>query len=94
MTDLMLVGDVIDHMRTDLARVRREFENANEYSGDVATATGHLYLGEKVYGFAHNWDHRRKELVEQLKTIEGNLDMIDTAFGDVDIELSSALEGE
>ena len=39
MTDLMIVGDVIDHMRTDLPRIRREFENANQYSEDAAAAS-------------------------------------------------------
>jgi|EndMetStandDraft_3_1072993.scaffolds.fasta_scaffold196479_3 hypothetical protein len=92
MPDLMIVGDVIEHMRTDLARVRLEFENANDYSQDAAIACGHMALGERVYDFAHNWDQRRKELVEQITTVENNLDMIDTAFGEVDIELSSALD--
>ncbi|HWH98096.1 MAG TPA: hypothetical protein VNS80_06990 [Pseudolysinimonas sp.] len=93
MGDVMIVSDVIARMRTDLGRVRREFENANANSERVAEDVGHPRLGEKVTNFAHNWDQRRKELVEQIETVEGQLSTIESAFGEVDIELSGTLDG-
>ena len=93
MGDVLIGSEVISRMRTELAQVRREFENANANSDNVAEDVGHPRLGDKVVNFAHNWDHRRKELIEQMETVEKNLDTIEQAFADVDIELSGYLDG-
>ena len=93
MPDIMIVADVVERMRTDLSKVRAEFESANSYSESAAEATGHIRLGTKVYDFSHNWDQRRKELVAQIQNIEANLDMIDTQFGELDVTLSQSLDG-
>lgn len=94
MGDVMIVSDVIARMRTDLGRVRGAFEDANADSQRVAEDVGHSRLGDKVWNFAHNWDQRRKELVEQIVTVEGQLEQIEVAFGEVDIELSGTLDGD
>jgi len=93
MSDLIVEIDVVQRMKIDLGRVRREFENANERSDEVAEAVGHRALGERVRGFAHNWDNRRKDLVEQITQIEGHLDNIQEQFDIIDIELASGLTG-
>ena len=94
MGDLVIEIDVIERMRTDLGRVRREFENANENAEDVAEAVGHPYLAERVRSFATNWDGRRRDLVEQMTTIEDQLDNIQEQFDVIDTEFASSLDGE
>lgn len=93
MGDVLIGFDVLSRMRTELSIVRREFENATANSENVAEDVGHPRLGEKVVNFAQNWDHRRKELVEQIETVEKNIDTIQQAFADVDIELAGYLDG-
>jgi len=93
MTDLVIEVDVIERMRGDLARVRREFEHANQNSDDTADAVGHDHLADRVRNFAHNWDNRRRDLLEQIETIEGQLDNLQEQFDVTDRELASGLEG-
>ena len=93
MSNLVVEIDVVQRMKTDLGRVRREFENANERSDEVADAVGHPTLADRVRGFAHNWDNRRKDLVEQITTIEGHLDNIQEQFDIIDVELASGFAG-
>ena len=92
MSDLTIEIDVIERMRGDLARVRREFENANRNSDSTADAVGHPGLADRVRGFAHNWDNRRRDLVEQIETIEGQLGNLQDQFDVTDRELASGLE--
>ncbi len=93
MSDLIIDDATIGTMLSNLARVRREFENANEKSDEVAVSVGHARLGERVRGFAHNWDRRRQDLVEQMTEIEQNLQMIRDSFADADSELTKGLGG-
>lgn len=94
MSDLIIKADVMDGMRSDLARLQREFENANENSDAVAEAVGHDWLAERVRNFAHNWDNRRKDLVEQLQTVQDNMKEIQDAFEEIDVEFANGLNGE
>lgn len=94
MSDLVIEVDVIERMRTNLGRVRREFENANDNATDAAEAVGHRYLAERVSNFAQNWDNRRRDLVEQIQTIEEQIDNIQEQFDVVDTELGSSLDGD
>jgi hypothetical protein len=93
MSDLVVEVDVIERMRGDLGRIRREFENANQNSESTAEAVGHPGLAEHVRNFAHNWDNRRRDLVEQIETIEGQLDNLQEQFDVTDRELASGLGG-
>ena len=93
MSDLILDGDVIERMRSDLGRLRREFDDANENSDAVAVAVGHSHLADKVRNFAHNWDQRRKDLVEQITTIEDNMAEISMQFATLDGDLATDLNG-
>lgn len=92
MSDLVITVDVIERMRGDLARIRREFENANRNSDSAADAVGHRGLADRVRNFAHNWDNRRRDLVEQIETIEEQLDNLQEQFDVTDRELAAGLE--
>jgi hypothetical protein len=92
MPDVVLVSDVVDRMRIDLSRVQSEFDSANDHSVAAAESTGYLRLALAVKDFASTWDHRRQELVGQIETVRGHLDMIETQFGDLEIELTRSFE--
>ena len=94
MSDLVIKIDVIERMRVDLGRLQTEFENANANSDSVAESVGHPYLGDKVRNFAHNWDQRRKDLVDQIKTIQDNMAEIQKQFDIVDEDFANSLEGK
>ncbi len=94
MPDVVMVSDLVERMRSDLATLQSEFENANSNSSGVAEHTGHGRLGEKLRHFASSWQNRRRDLIEQITTVRGHLDMIDTNFGDVEVELARSFEEE
>ena len=94
MTDLIVTADVIERMRADLSRLLNEFENANANSDSVADSVGHPHLADKVRNFAHNWDQRRKDLVDQIKTIEKNMAEIQKQFDIIDKQFADGLGGD
>lgn len=77
-----------------VATIRDEFVDANRNADEVAAAVGHPGLADRVRGFAHNWDHRRSELAEQLETVLSNLNEAAEAFESADLELAVAIEGD
>ncbi|TPW71640.1 hypothetical protein [Schumannella sp. 10F1B-5-1] len=91
MADLIVDYELLRSMSAQLATVRAEFENANAHSDAVAVAVGHGKLGDKVENFAHNWDQRRKDLVEQIEQVEKDLQKIEEKFSDADTEFATAL---
>lgn len=93
MSDLVIDGERLDTMVANLKLVREEFQNANSTSSDVAEAVGHRRLGDRVRDFAHNWDRRRQDLVEQLETVELQLNNIREQFANTDAEMKSGLDG-
>jgi len=93
MSDLIIEADVIERMRVDLGRLLKEFEDANANSDSVAESVGHPHLADKVRNFAHNWEHRRKDLIEQIRTIEKNLAEIQKQFDTVDKKFATGLGG-
>lgn len=93
MSDLIVQGDVIERMRADLNRLLSEFENANANSDSVAESVGHPHLADKVRSFASNWEHRRQDLVDQIKTIEKNMAKIQKEFDELDQDFATGLTG-
>lgn len=93
MSDLIIDADVVARMRTDLARVRREFELADDNSDEVAAAVGHRRLADKVRNFSHNWTNRRGDLVEQLTTLEEHLHNLNVQFDGTDAGLADSVAG-
>lgn len=91
MPDLIVDGPLLDGMRSDVQRIRTEFEHANRNSDRAAEDCGHRRLGDRVRDFAHNWDSRRKELVEQLETLDGQLENIREGFVGTDADLATSL---
>ncbi|WP_158865643.1 hypothetical protein [Leifsonia sp. AG29] len=92
MTDLKLDLALLGQLRDDLDAVVREFEDADDFSDDVAEATGHDGLGDRVHDFAHKWNDKRKKMTESVKALREQIGAITDGFTKVDGELAKALE--
>src|SRR5690606_8686277 len=51
---------------TDLRRVALELDSADTTADRVADAVGHPGLAAQVRDFAHGWDGRRTEMLEEV----------------------------
>ena len=60
---------------------------------DVAAAVGHGGLGERVREFAHNWDDRRAEMLQQIEDLAAAAAGIADSFEGLETEFVAALRG-
>ena len=90
--DLVLDLHLLGQLRDDLDAVIKEFEDADDFSDDVAEATGHDDLGDHVRDFAHKWNDKRKKMTENVKTLRSYIESVTDGFTKVDEELAKALE--
>ncbi|GAB3411435.1 hypothetical protein GCM10027515_32990 [Schumannella luteola] len=91
MPDLKMDLGLLEQLRNDLDAVIAEFEGADDFSDDVAEATGHDDLGGHVRDFAHKWNDKRKKMTENIKALREQLSAITDGFTKVDKELAKAL---
>ena len=92
MSDLNINLQLLHQLRDDLDAVVAEFTNADDFSDDVATATGHDRLGSHVSDFAHKWNDKRKEMTEAVQGLQNTISAITDGFTQVDDALAKALE--
>lgn len=85
---------VLRETGAELRFVATEFEQANVNSDEAAGAVGHPGLAEAVRSFAHNWDDRRKKLVEKIGKLAGSATGIGEAFEELDREFAASLRGQ
>ncbi|MEO7123907.1 MAG: hypothetical protein ABI400_12490 [Lacisediminihabitans sp.] len=74
-----------------LKTVRTEFEEANANSDTLADAVGEQRLADRIKDFAHNWDMKRKDFVEDIRTLEKNLTDGADALEKTDTDLAAGL---
>ena len=91
MSDLIINLQLLHQLRDDLDAVVKEFTNADDFSDDVATATGHENLGNHVEDFAHKWNDKRKSMTEAVEALRKKIDGITDGFTQVDDGLAKAL---
>ncbi len=92
MSDLEIRTDLLEQLTTDLGAIAKEFEKADDFSDDVASAVGHDELSGKVRDFAHKWNDKRKDMTEAVKALQQQIQAISEAFNEADSELAKALE--
>jgi hypothetical protein len=90
-SDLNFDLQLLHQLRDDLDAVVNEFTNADEFSNDVATATGHDELGGHVSDFASKWNDKRKTMLESVKALQQKIGAITDGFTEVDDSLAKAL---
>ncbi|PXA68696.1 hypothetical protein [Cryobacterium arcticum] len=91
MSDLIINLQLLHQLRDDLDAVVAEFTNADDFSDDVATATGHDGLGGHVTDFAHKWNDKRKSMTEAVEGLQKKISGITDGFTQVDDGLAKAL---
>ena len=91
MSDLIINLQLLHQLRDDLDAVVAEFTNADDFSDDVATATGHDGLGGHVTDFAHKWNDKRKAMTETVEALRKKIEGITDGFTQVDDGLAKAL---
>lgn len=92
MTDLKLDLKLLQQLRDDLDAIVKEFKGADDFSDDVAEATGHDGLHDVTRDFAHKWNDKRKSMTEDVENLQKQLEAITDGFTQVDGELAQALE--
>ena len=86
--------DVLIDAGRALRVVAQEFAAANNRSDDAAAAVGHHALAGAVRAFAHDWDHRRTKMLEEIAELATATHGIGQGFEDLDRQFGAALRGE
>ncbi|MGN6327259.1 hypothetical protein [Pseudolysinimonas sp.] len=92
MADLTLDLQLLGQLRDDLDAIVKEFKDADDFSDDVANATGHDGLHDHVRDFAHKWNDKRKKMTENVEALQKQIAAITDGFTKVDDQLAKALE--
>ncbi|MFT4214482.1 MAG: hypothetical protein QM622_06870 [Microbacterium sp.] len=90
-----------EHLKADLGEVHRvstnlhsivqKLNSAQSDADSLASAIPVESLAEASTDFAGKWDDRRKELVEQVTSLQKQAQAFVEAFTDVDSQLADAL---
>lgn len=89
--DLLLNIKMLDETEQNLASILKEFTNAEKFSDDVADATGHDHLGDKVRDFASSWNSHRNTMIDAIQTLHDSVKKIYDAFDETDKSLADAI---
>ncbi|MBK4348409.1 hypothetical protein [Lacisediminihabitans changchengi] len=92
MTDVILDLALLEQLKSDLDAVVREFTNADDFSNDVADATGHDELHSHVEDFAHKWNDKRAKMTENVAALQQQVGAVYDGFSQTDQGLAKALE--
>lgn len=92
MADLKLDLERLTELKNDLEAVVKEFKNADDFSDDVAEATGQDDLASQVRSFASKWNDKRKKMLAEVENLQAQIKAISDGFTQVDEGLAKALE--
>lgn len=83
--------DQVDRVSTNLHSIARKLESAQADADQLASAIPVEELADASIDFAGKWDDRRKELIEQVTSLQEEARAFVEAFTQVDSELAAAL---
>src|SRR6188768_3283987 len=92
MVDLIMDLGLLQQLKDDLTAISTEFSNADDFSQDVADATGHDDLSHHVQEFADKWNDKRAKMVEAIDALQATVGAVADAFSEVDEGFAKALE--
>jgi hypothetical protein len=90
--DLSVDLPLLKQLKEDLDAIVKEFTDADDFSDDVADATGHDALHDNVRDFAHKWNDKRKKMTANVDALQKQISAITDGFTTVDSKLAKALE--
>jgi uncharacterized protein YukE len=85
---------VLREAGASLRLVAAEFDDADAHSDAAAEVVGHQELASAVRDFAHGWDDRRAELVQDIASLAQACEGIGDGFEDLDRQFAAALRGD
>ncbi|MEP6481214.1 MAG: hypothetical protein ABJA94_04315 [Rhodoglobus sp.] len=91
MADISIDLERLEALQRTMHTVRREFDEAEEFSQAVAGLVGHDQLANTVRDFATQWNLRRHELLEELDYIAQATKSIHDTMVELDQELSTVV---
>ena len=91
---LRLSTDDLLEVGHDLRAVAQELEGAAVRSDVIADAVGDPALAARVRDFAHGWDGRRAEMLEEVARLAEACTGIGDTFEHLDTEFAAALRGD
>jgi hypothetical protein len=92
--DLELDFHRLIDLKNDLESVVQEFTNADDFSDDVATATGQDDLASEVRSFASGWNNKRQAMLSDVENLQSQIQAITDGFTQVDTGLAKALASD
>lgn len=91
----VVVTDALEELVADLGVIVDGFKGASELQDDHKGRWGQHNANLTMGDFAHNWQHRRKNLVEKLEGLRTQVEAVAVEWARVDEELAGSLgEGE
>lgn len=88
---LQIDTDEVSRVSTNLATIVRNLESAEADSHTLGNLIPVPELARAAEDFAHKWDDRRRELVEQVTALKEQAQAVADAFNEVDSQLVDAL---
>ncbi|MBC7763825.1 MAG: hypothetical protein H7201_18960 [Candidatus Saccharibacteria bacterium] len=92
MADLLLNLTELERLKHDLNAVVSDFKDADDFSDDVADATGSDALHDPVRDFAHKWNDKRKKMTESIEALQAQIAGIADGFTSVDTGFAKGLQ--
>ena len=92
-TNLQIDTATVRSLSENMELVHTELADGQVLGDAVASIVGHPALAQAVKDFTDGWDDRRRELTEQIGTLQSNAMSIADAFDSVDFELATAISG-
>lgn len=90
MSDLKVDFTLLSTSAKQLATLRREFGQLDEWKGDITSVVGASELKKAMTDFIDNWDKNRKRLLKDLETVGKMVEGTRDAFQNLDDELEKA----
>lgn len=78
----------------DLRGVADEFHNGNDNSDIAAEAAGGGELGDAIRTFAHQWDDKRRRMVDDIAYLGEAAAAVGETFEALDRDFAATLRGE
>ncbi|SFC85243.1 hypothetical protein SAMN04487968_112121 [Nocardioides terrae] len=87
------MGEILS-LKSNLKATHSAFDGVGKAADSLdAGVLGHHHLADAVQDFADGWDHRRKQITENVDDIYDAISTIAKTFTDVDTDLNKSLQG-
>jgi len=93
-SDLQVDYDLLSTSAKQLAQIRREFKELEDWKQDTKALLGDSRVQDAMGSFVDNWDHNRKRLVKEIEEVGKMVKTTSDAFKGLDDELARTAKGK